>query len=386
MSTFAESFAISLNLMKSCMGAGICAYPHVFNLYGVVLTVSLTVFSCIASVLGTYAYIDLNKRFGKNNTISTLGATVISPKFKYFVDLVIVLKCLAVAAGYLNMAKNFIETIFPKIGDRFSSIITPSMAGFLFTGIGCLILTSSILGQEIGKLKNLSYVGTLSILIIILLSFLEIQGKSKNIEFLPSIKTSILENIGIFVFGFSCHQSIITIHNESQIKERTLKMLILFSFLIVAILYLVFGLINYSAFSVINGIPQNLKDIFIHWNKDHLITKIAMILFASSLVLSVPFQLHPAKSYLISMLEVKTKDGYIVGILMMALCYFLTTQSWYNLYFVSNNVAKPLNSFICFGFPAFFTLFNGFSKHVFDYLICGYLVVFTSLCFLGYLV
>ncbi|ELA42903.1 uncharacterized protein VICG_00218 [Vittaforma corneae ATCC 50505] len=385
MAALTEHLIICFGLMKSCIGAGIYSYPHTFNLYGVVWTTILTVLTCAASIFGTYVYIDRNKALQKEHSISTLGAAVVSKNFKYFVDIVVILKCLVVAAGYLNLAKNLIQKISPD-ADNGILTVDPSVSGFLFTGLGCLLLTPSILSSKLGKLKNLSYIGTLSIILIIALSKIESAGKPLNFEMFTSSPPSIIQNIGLFVFGFSCHQSIMTIHNESIIPETRLKFLIMLSFVCVSCLYLGFGFINYSAFSVINGSPANLEQIFLAWEEKHLVTKLATILFASSLVITVPFQIHPAKSYFIDMFNVS--DGYkrLVGISMIVLCYFLTTQSWYNFYFVSNFVAKPLNSLLCFGFPVLFTIYGRFKKSCSDYMICIYLAIFTLACFASYFV
>lgn len=383
MVTLAEYLLVCFGVTKSCIGAGIYSYPHGFSLYGVTWTTVLTAATCIASVFGTYVYIDRNKALQKEHSISTLGAALVSRNFKYFVDLVVVLKCLVVAAGYLNLAKNLVQRISPDAGHG-PFAISPSAAGFLFTGLGCLLLTPSILGSKLGKLKNLSYVGTFSIIVLIILSKIESAGRPLAYEMFTSNPPSIIQNIGLFVFGFSCHQSILTIHNESTIPEPQLKLLIVLSFVCVSCLYLGFGFINYSAFSVVNGLPANLEHIFLAWEEKHLVTKLATVLFASSLVITVPFQVHPAKSYFIDMFNISDRHKHLVGISMIMLCYFLTTQSWYNFYFVSNFVAKPLNSLLCFGFPVLFTAYGNSKKSYSDYVICAYLAAFTLGCFASY--
>lgn len=381
MSTFAEQSIICFSLMKSCIGAGIYAYPHAFNVYGVVWTVILTVISCAASIFGTYMYIDRNKEYSKENTISTLGATIISSKFKTFIDLVVILKCLIVGAGYLNLANEIIQMILPSI-NIFEYVITPNILAYIFTGLGCLLILPGILGTKLGKLKNMSYIGTFSILALIILSKIETSNMPVNYQMLVNEPPSVIENIGLFVFGFSCHQSILTIHNESNLSERRLKWLILLSFICVSGLYLLFGFINYSAFSIINNNPVSLKKIFSLWGKDHITTKIAIFIFSLSLIITVPFQIHPAKSYFFNIFNMK--DNKLVGISMIVLCYFLTTQSWYDFYFVSSFAAKPLNSFLCFGFPALFTVFNQSKKSYSDFFVCGFLALFSLACLSSY--
>lgn len=347
----------------------------------------MTIASGIAAVLGTYIYINCNQRHGKGNSIATLGAVLISSKFKYFVDFVVILKCLAVGAGYLNLARELTNAVIPAKNVKFLSRYS-SDAGFIVTGLGCTLIMPSMLSTSLGRLRYLSYFGTFCIVLLVLLSTIETSGRPRAFELFSKSRSNILDNIGIFVFGFNCHQSILTIHNETKLPSRAFKGIVAAAFVLVACLYLFFGFINYSAFFTIDqaGIPVELKKIFAMWDQNHLTTKIAYSLFILTLLITVPFQIHPAKSCFIDMFNIKSKKRHLVCISMIAICYFFTTRSWYDFSFVANYVTKPFNSFLCFGYPVLYLIYNDLPKSPFDLFSCVYLSIFMFSCFISYFI
>lgn len=384
MSSFGELAAICFNISKSCMGAGFYAYPQIFNLYGVLMTLGMTICSGIASVFGIYVYINLNSKYKKGHSISTLGKIIVGNNFRYVADMVVILKCLAVGAGYLNQARNLIRKI-PLEEYMMYNKINNDIISYILVMAGCIAFTPSILNVRLGKIKNLSYVGTFGIITIIMLSVLQAKGKDTNIEWTTERK-NIFNDIGTFVFGFSCHQSIMAIHNETNISEKLLMFLISLSFISVACLYTLFGFINYAAFSVTAaGERRSLSQVFDAWDDNSTFKNTASALFAFVLIITVPFQLHPAKTYFIEMFNVKSdRNRSIVGICMILICYFLTTQSWYSFEFVSKHLSKAFNSLLCFGFPALFVIFGSLKKNIYSYLLIGYLGVFFIACLASY--
>lgn len=384
MSSFGELAAICFNVSKSCMGAGFYAYPQIFNLYGVLMTFGMTILSGIASILGIYVYINLNSKYKKGHSISTLGKIIVGKNFRYIADMVVILKCLAVGAGYLNQARTLIRKIPFEEYITYNKI-SNNLISYVLVMLGCAVFTPSILNLKLGKIKNLSYVGTFGIIVIIILSIIQAKDKEMNVEWRTENK-NIFDDIGTFVFGFSCHQSIMAIHNETSIPERFLKLLILISVTFVACLYTLFGFINYAAFSVTSeNEKRNLRHVFDAWDDNNTVRNLANALFAFVLVITVPFQLHPAKTYFVEMFNIKSSQNRsIVGISMILMCYFLTTQSWYSFEFVSKHLSKAFNSLLCFGFPVIFIMFNNEKKSLYSYLLIGYLGAFFVVCLASY--
>lgn len=384
MSSYGEYAVVAFNMVKACIGAGIYGYPNVYNENGLFVTTFMTVLSAIASAMGTHIYLNLNQKYGRNNTISSLGSTIVSKNFKYFADCVVILKSLAVGAGYLNQARRIILSTLSETKTNFFNKDIQGL-DLLIASLGCGIVAPVVLSKSLGKFKYISYAGTFCIFLLILFSRIETTGMAMNYEVFVK-DTKIFENLGTWVFGFSCHQSILAIQNESPFGEKTLKYISTVSFTLVSILYLSFGLINYLAFSISDrtGMKVNLREIFDAWNQNHFTTKAAKILFAFNLIASMPFQLHAAKSYFLAIFPIKNKMESSVGISMIILCCLLTTVSWYDFGFVANYVTKILNSLLCFGFPVLYRLLDDSPKTKIDLIICSYLVFFTFLCILTY--
>lgn len=251
-----EVLSTFVNILKGCIGGGIYEYPLLLSVHGIIMALVMTVLSGMASLFGAFIYADINDLVKKGNTISSLANKIFSPRVKYFVDLVVVLKCLVVATGYLALASNMIRIIGPGIKNTISGNEIEIKPSFIIA-LGCLILTPSIISARIDKLKYLSYVGTFSILYIIFASFLMNRENEIEYFFFPK-KFDIMKNLGSFVFSFSCHQGVLLIQNESSLSLKGFKMTITAAFLGAGLLNMLFGFINYSRLSKFG----NLENIF----------------------------------------------------------------------------------------------------------------------------
>lgn len=373
MSEVFESAVILFNVTKSCLGAGIINFPYVFQKYGPALVFYMTLLSGVASVLGVFAYINLNRKYHKNNSISTLSTLIISSYFKIFVDLVVIAKCIVVAACYMNSAQKIISKIPLNTGIKLIDS-NQSLVGKLFSFFGSILLIPSILEPSLSGLKNFSYLGIGSIFLLIFISIVQTRGITAEPTGLSS-DSNILTEIGTFVFGFTCHQSILNIHNETKITDTRLKILIAIAFVLVGVLYFSFGYINYKAFM---NLPD-ITDVFLIWDKNFL-TNLGSLLFATSLIISVPFQVHPAKAYLSDMFEFKKLGKSISAIGLLVLAFILSNLSCFEIKFVSQNITKPMNTLICFGFPLIYTLVNKDKKSLYDLISSFYLGIFVFMC------
>ena len=298
-----------------------------------------------------------------------------------FVDFVVIIKCVAVAAGYMNLATSIIsklpfETGFEWIDKR------SKLKGQIIVFICCALTIPSTLQPSLTRLKNFSYLGIFSILLLIVISIIQTKNKVSNVSSLI-VTPNILDDIGSFVFGFTCHQSILNIHNETLIRDRIFKIIVVVAFVLVGTLYYTFGYINYKAFAGDN--LANISEIFSVWINHHPIsTYFGALVFSLSLIVSVPFQIHPAKTYLGDMLSFKYFGRFVSVICMMTICYLLSNASFYKIRFVSSYVTKPMNTFLCFIFPLFFLLLNKNEKSRFDWFVCLYLGLFAGLCIYSY--
>lgn len=380
MSELGECAVILFAIVKACMGVGMLKYPQMFHLYGVAPVIFMTFISGIASVIGAIAYVNLNAKFRKSNSISTLSSVIISPRFKYFVDFVIISKCIAVGAVYLSYAKKLINSIPVSTGIQFIDE-DKTVRGFLFTLFGSLALIPSILGPSLINLKSFTYLGTFTIFSLIVISKIQTAGMETSYKLFTD-NFNVFSNVGTFVFGFTCHQSVLGIHNDSRISDKLLKIIIVAAFSIVGLIYLIFGYINYSAFTLR---VSDMEDGISKWN-DNYLTNTALFFFAISLVISVPFQLHPAKVYFGDLFGFKSLGRSITTYAMISICFSLSFAGWYNIDIVAKTITKPMNTLLCFGFPLIYTLFTSGKKTIFDWINCTLLLIFIGICIGSYFI
>lgn len=366
-----------INVIKACMGGGIYGYPELFQHYGVFITVGMTILSGMASMIGAFIYINLNQYLGKGQTISTLSTHIFFDKFRYIVDITVIIKCMLVATTYLNLAKEQLKSYEYFKYSKDGILSSPKLPIITV----CALSLPFIASAKLDKIRFFSYAGTLGIFFIIIASAAHLKNNETHYE-LYTENRNILKKIGSFVFGFSCHQSILSIHNESKFSLFKLKIIMIFSFLAVGIFYLFFGYINYSKLSSKSHLIV-LSSIFEHWN-DGYYKSIAILVFAFVLLSSVPFQLHPAKTYFIDMFKLKPAYQTLVASAMLIICYLLAQMSFYNFSAANNLFIKPFNTLLCFGYPSSFYMFFKSKKSLLDYFLIGFLAVFSLMCIVSY--
>lgn len=371
---YLESVEILTNVLKSCIGGGIYLYPELFRYYGYKLAIMATILSSIASLIGVFIYLDVNNYYKKGNTITTLANQIIS-NFGYLTDFVVILKSITVAAGYLDLSKRILNNLI--LDTRFEILNTKSeKRSSILVILLSIIMSPGVLANNISILKKLSYIGTLSILLIICLSMVSSVKEIENSKIVNE-NFNFFQKIGSFVFGFVCHTNVLVIHNDYDVSLLNMKLISFAAFVFVGIWYITFGWINY--YKNINA--SDLKDLFALWNPG-ILTNTAILLFTFVLVTSVPNQLHPAKSYLMRSFNLNQKQGKMVGLGMILLCYFLTyTGDLFEK--IVRYVTTPLNTLLCFIFPAIFLIYSKPKLSIYQILMVTYLFIFSIICILS---
>lgn len=367
---------VLINVLKSCIGGGIYLYPELFRYYGYKLAISATIMSSIASIISVYIYLDVNTYYEKGNKISTLANNVFGSKIRYFADLVVILKSMTVAAGYLDLAKRILNNL--SLNTRFEILNSKSNErSSALVILLCFIMSPGVLAQNISFLKKFSYLGTLSILIIIGLSIISTFKQNYSVPVTNEL-FNFFKRIGSFVFGFVCHPNVIDIHNDNEFTLSSMKYIVFLAFIFVFGLYTVFGYVNCN--KALNA--ESLCDLFSLWMPGH-ITNTAILLFTFVLVTSVPNQLHPAKTYLMKSLGLNPNKDKMIGILMILICYAVTYSGNNIFEFMTRFVTTPLNLIMCFIFPSIFVLKLYPRLGFVHLLMISYLFIFSILCVLG---
>lgn len=223
-SSFSESLSIYINLLKTTMGCGILKYPIFFQVYGIFPCIILTIISALSSFSGIILYINLNDKYGRNNTLSTVTLHF-KPFLKILADVVVIFKCYTVSIAYMVYLKKQLEFLI--------SYFDLSLNVYFLLLMIVILITPFVIMNKLDKLKYTSSLGLIAILLLISTSLYRYLNLDKSYTLqIDTGNRSYIDNLSHFVFSFTCHQNIFTIQNEmSFYNTRALKITALFSFL-----------------------------------------------------------------------------------------------------------------------------------------------------------
>lgn len=301
------------NLMKSLLGVGILSYPSLFSDLGVPVTLLCMVISAIFSNFGLVIFLFLNRN--KSLTMSTLT----DKKFVfYFVNLVIVLKCISVSISYILTMSEIIDSVIKK----------ESAKKVILTVITLAIAPISTL-KTFGKLKITSFLGVGAVVMMVTLTLIRMSlnlgelspphqsnhksahksitnavQPERNVFLAKPTRTGVLGSkkgsdllkctffsFGSFVYSFTCHQNIFTFSNECRMSFRSSVLCTTAVMISSMILYVLFGLPNAYMFKFddsgfFSSIPNDV------------ITGLMKFFFLFVVIFAIPLQLNAAQNYL----------------------------------------------------------------------------------------
>lgn len=338
-----------VTLLKTVIGSGALSFPYLFKTYGILTTCILTFISGSFAIVGLILYINCAKEIGREATLSEL-AQVAMPYTKLLVDFSVFLKCFGVSLSYLIITRQLISPVFKIL----TGILNISSSILLLIFI--IIIGPICYFDKLNKLKYTSLCGILSVIFVIIASIYRykhtIIPQSIIIKYTTPINKTYLNNIGKFVFSFTCHQNIFTIHSEmSNNSFRNMKRLI-YSVTITALsLYLTFGYYNYLLYG------QNVKDnIIMNFPNDSL-GIIVRSLYIIVMGVSYPLQVNPCRIYLIKMLNINEKKypsiRFIATTLIIMLTFCIAISNM-DLGLVYSIIGATASTFMCLIFPALF--------------------------------
>ncbi|EEQ82148.1 hypothetical protein NCER_101191 [Vairimorpha ceranae BRL01] len=287
-----EILSIYVNLLKTTMGCGILNYPFLVLEFGIISSIFLTFISAFSSYAGILLYIELNARFGRNNTLSTVTRHFM-PCLKYLADIVVIFKCYTVSIAYLVYIKCQINFLIQYYN------LNVNLYFVFFVVI--LFIAPFIFMTKLDKLKYTSSFGLIAILLLISTSYyryITLTNLPNLIYFRKS--HNYIENLSSFVFSFTCHQNIFTLQNEMKFyNTQKFKLTALCSFISASIIYLLFGIISYMAFG------NQIVKPFINTHPNDTVKAALSWFYILLLGLSVPLQTNPCKQYLLNMINEK---------------------------------------------------------------------------------
>lgn len=364
----ASTYSCTLNLMNTMVGAGILTLPYAVAQMGVILGLGVMVLAA-SSTLFTLHILSVHVKTFKNPSYAKL-ATVTMPRFKFLVDFAIALMCFGNSLGYLCI-----------IGDN----ITDAVLGISSTADGILVdrrfwilLDVVCVIAPVSTLRNLHSLRHLSTASMVMTSFIttvlclyayepesyfsdaemECTGASWHIGIPPdSGALDILRVVPLFIFGFTCHQNILSLCTESTKQcQSEYNRIIYYGVGGVALIYSVFAMTGFYL------IGTALKDdILTCLPKASPLVLICRAGISMNVTFSMPLQVHPTRDSLAHIIfgsHVRAKElpkvkYYILtlGIVFAATAIAMVVTS---VSMVFGLVGAVCGLLICYILPSFF--------------------------------
>jgi len=364
----ATRYSCTLNLMNTMIGAGILTLPYAFSKLGVIMGLTIMVLAA-SSTLFCLHILSLHVKILRNPSYSKL-ATLTMPRFKVLVDFAIALMCFGNSIGYLVI-----------IGDNVTDAvrgISSAAKGFLIdrklwilVDVVCVITPVSMLKNlhSLRHLSTVSIVMTTFITIVICLYAYEPEAYFSNakmdcpdgswyISLPPGTGIlDVLREIPLFIFGFTCHQNILSLCIEAKTqRQREFNRIIYYGVGGVALIYTLFAMTGFYL------IGTALKpDILTCLPKDSPLVLVCRLGISMNVTFSMPLQVHPTRDSLASMIfgkGLRAKDlspikyyGLTLGVIACATAIALVVT---DIDTVFGLVGAVCGMFICYILPSYF--------------------------------
>eukprot|EP01134_Creolimax_fragrantissima_P003332 CFRG3332T1 len=314
---FGTATSAVVNLVKTVLGAGLLALPNAVQGGGYVTGITLLFLSAIASIFGLdiLAHCARSMKHTKKRD-STYGGVALDtvPSMTNFIDLAVAVKCFGVSISYLIVVGDLIPDVAREIGleDVLDGLLTERHFWITLVCVSITVPLATL--KHLDSLRVWSFMGNMAALflvaVVLISSFntslnpcnqyplpIQLVGPctTKNIPFVPT--ATILKYVSIFIFGFTCHQNIFTIHNE--IKDngtKNMRRVAVASIGACLVVYIVLIVSSLSTFG-----PTIDKDLLKMYPKNRLIT-VCRLCITMLVITSYPLQTHPCRDNLTHLL------------------------------------------------------------------------------------
>ncbi|KNC81178.1 hypothetical protein SARC_06489 [Sphaeroforma arctica JP610] len=299
-----------LNLVKTILGASLLALPNAIQAGGYLVGFILLGMSASAAVFGLdiLAHCARNMEHTKSRD-STYGGIALDlvPSMGKFIDFAVAIKCFGVSISYLIIVGDLLPDVAREWG------LAEYMDGLLAERHFWITVVFLFVAVPLATLKHLdslrvwSLIGNIAALFLVFVVFISSfntslnpchqdplpvniaeQCAAPNVPFVPTIQ--ILKYVSIFIFGFTCHQNIFTIHNEIEDNGRqNMRYVIVSSIATTLCIYIVLLGSSLNTFG-----PTIDKDLLKMYPKSTLMT-ICRLCITLLVVTSYPLQTHPCR-------------------------------------------------------------------------------------------
>ncbi|KAI5148626.1 hypothetical protein ENBRE01_0441 [Enteropsectra breve] len=366
-----EFYGIYFNMLKACVGSGILEFPFLLNKYGVLLTSCYTFLSAAAATAGIYIYIDLNDKYGKNNSMASLSRHIVRG-METFVSFVLSTKCYVTAIMYIVLINSNLKILLNEdIGDgernrsRLFYRIVANIVAFLATQF-------FITKTNINSLKRISFIGIVMVLVLFIGAAFCSDKRDGEVKMLAG-RYNLIDNIGTFIFGFNCHHTIFSVQNASAVSKTKLKKYMAAVFSSAFVIYICFALLN-CVF-----LKSPLQNIFESW-KDSSVKHATLLIYSMGLVVNTILQLHPVVDHLSDLLPAYKYSRQGVGAILLVSAFTIVWLWKLPFEKISLWIGLIFSNLICFGFPFLYRMADKSSISFTQKAAASLLPIFSILC------
>ncbi|KAI9330253.1 transmembrane amino acid transporter protein-domain-containing protein [Zopfochytrium polystomum] len=272
------------------------AMPSALASVGLILGSVLIGVSAYASIFGLVLLSHCAQAVGRHSSFFQVSK-ITYPAAAIWFDLAIAIKCFGVSISYLVI----IGDLMPKV----MLAIYPTLTGYLLTKefwitIAIFVVTPFSFAKKLDSLRYTSALALCAVVYLLLIVVGFALFPSSDMPKRPSWSeirlvrfNSFFTTLPIFVFAFTCHQNIFSIHNE--LIDNTVPRVgavVRYSIWTAFSVYQVIGIIGYLTFG--NAVASNVIQMY---PSGPIITG-GQIALAILFLLSYPLQCHPARASL----------------------------------------------------------------------------------------
>ncbi|KAI0217558.1 hypothetical protein L0F63_000374 [Massospora cicadina] len=281
----ASKFTSTINLTNNIIGTVILAMPFSYSKFGLGFGAVMELFLMSASIAGVYFLISCAQILGGRSTNYANLSKLTYPRLALAFELIIAIKCFGIGVSYFMVMGD----LLPQIGLYFSASEDSVWCSRSFWIVVGMVLIFPL--ALIGSLDSLSYISYVALLSIGLLVYIIVVGFYKWANF------GFFAGFPVFVFGFSCHENILSIYNElKDNRPGGISLVVACAFITSALVYMAIGAFGYLTYG--SNVSANILAMY---DIGPLLTigRIAVVVLAA---FSYPFQCQPCRAILIKLM------------------------------------------------------------------------------------
>jgi amino acid permease len=285
-------------LTKSMIGSGLFVMAYGCSKFGIIMATGMLVIAALITWISLRTLSSLAIDFIDEQPSFYSMSEKFIPKFRWLLDVSVILNCLGAATGYVIIAGDLLTVGLYKMFGWDSAVFAISTAKIIIQAIMIIVLAPLALMKEISGTTIANLIGLTCLTYIIITTFVysDLHSASSQLLWTKDFLTAI-GSFPTFIFAFSCQMNVFQIANE--IQKPSLKRMDVISAsstltgMLIYIPIMILPLLTFGA-DIKGNYLQNLDD-------EKLPIQIAYVLAAISVSISYVLQVHPLRRSILSL-------------------------------------------------------------------------------------